>query len=115
MTRNNAKAIFPPLRNKNGEQGGGLHTALTVSAIFATTMMTARRLRQKAATVSLLSTSLSLAWALRTPMSKSLERTWPSMRARNGSWAGRRERRWARERREPHSLLYLLKAWLEMG
>lgn len=44
-------------------------TALTVSAILDITMMTGSRLRQKAATVSLLSTSLSFACELRTPMS----------------------------------------------
>lgn len=44
-------------------------TALTVSAILAMVMITASRRRQNAATVSLFSTSLSLACEVSTPMS----------------------------------------------
>ena len=47
-------------------------TADTVWAILLVTMITANRLRQNAATVSLLSTSLIFDCALRTPMSNSL-------------------------------------------
>jgi hypothetical protein len=47
--------------------------ALTVSDIFDMHIKTARRRRQNAATVSLLSTSLSFAEVLRTPMSYSFE------------------------------------------
>lgn len=46
-----------------------VRTALTVSAILLMHMNTARRRRQKAATVSLLSTSLSFACEVRTPVS----------------------------------------------
>jgi len=57
--------------------------------------------------VSLLSTSLSFACELRTPMSYSFDNSCPSIFARKGSWAGRRETRWAKERSDPHNLLYL--------
>jgi hypothetical protein len=60
------------ISGENGTSHGlkkGMPTALTVSAIFEVTMMTARRRLQNAATVSLLSTSLSFACELRTPMS----------------------------------------------
>lgn len=60
-------------------------TALTVSAILDITMITGSRRRQKAATVSLLSTSLSFAWELRTPMSYSFDNSCPSIFARKGS------------------------------
>ena len=52
-----------------GGSARGLRTALTVSAILLMHMKTARRRRQNAATVSLLSTSLSFACEVRTPMS----------------------------------------------
>jgi hypothetical protein len=51
------------------------HTALTVSDILDMHMNTASRLRQKAATVSLFSTSLSLADEFKTPMSYNFERS----------------------------------------
>lgn len=51
------------------EESGWLRTALTDSAIFDMHMKTARRLRQKAATVSLFSISESLAEELRMPIS----------------------------------------------
>lgn len=62
-----------------------LRTALTVSAIFNVTIITASRLRQNAATVSLFSTSLSFADVFSTPMSYSFASTCDSMRARKGS------------------------------
>jgi hypothetical protein len=68
-------------------------TALTVSAILDMHMNTAMRLRQKAATVSLLSTSLNLAVEFKTPMSYNFDNNWPSIRERKGSWAGSRDRR----------------------
>lgn len=46
-----------------------VRTALTVSAILLMHMKTAKRRRQNAATVSLLSTSLSFACDVRSPMS----------------------------------------------
>lgn len=88
-------------------EGGKKRTALTDSAILLMQTKTASRLRQKAATVSLFSMSLSLAWELSTPVSYSLERSCASMLARKGSWAGSMERRWAKDLREPQSLLYL--------
>lgn len=50
-----------------------VRTADTVSDILDMHMNTASRLRQKAATVSLLSTSLNFAVELRTPISYSLD------------------------------------------
>lgn len=88
------------------------HTADTVSDILDMHMNTARRLRQKAATVSLFSTSLSLAAEFNTPMSYNFDNNWPSMRVRKGSWAGSSETRCANERSDPQSLLYL---WLRRG
>src|SRR3954453_12393794 len=82
-------------------------TALTVSDILFIHMITASRRRQKAVTVSLLSTSLSFEEELSTPMSYNLASSWLSILERNGSAAGRRETRWAYDLREPHSLLYL--------
>jgi len=40
-------------------------------------------------------------------MSYSFDNSCPSIFTRNGSWAGRRETRWAKERSDPHNLLYL--------
>ena len=82
-------------------------TALTVSAIFAMHIITARRRLQNAATVSLFSISLSFAEVLSTPIAYSFERSWPSIFDRKGSCAGRRDSRWVKERSEPQSLLYL--------
>lgn len=82
-------------------------TALTVCAIFDTTMITANRLLQNAATVSLFSMSLSLAVELRTPMSYNFARSWASIFERKGSWAERMDIRCANDRRDPQSLLYL--------
>jgi len=62
-----------------------LTAALTVSAIFDMHMTTASRRRQNAATVSLFSTSLSLADVFSTPISYNFDNSWSSMRDRNGS------------------------------
>jgi hypothetical protein len=94
--------MSPPNQQKHAAR-----TALTVCVIFAMTMTTASRLLQSAATVSLLSTSLSFASELSTPMSNSFDKIWPSIFVRNGSCAGSRDMRCARERNSPHSLLYL--------
>jgi len=64
------------------EESCRLPTALTVSAIFDMHMNTARRRRQNAATVNLLSTSLSFADVFNTPMSYNFDKSWSSMRDR---------------------------------
>lgn len=60
-------------------------TALTASTIFDMHMNTASRRRQNAATVNLLSTSLSFADVFNTPKSYNFDKSWPSMRDLYGS------------------------------
>lgn len=82
-------------------------TALTVSAIFDMHINTASLRRQNAATVNLLSTSLSFAEVFSTPISYSFDSSWSSIRDRKGSWAGSSDMRCAKDLSEPHNLLYL--------